>query len=182
MDKKSTTNSSVPDQATVPEEDATLLAIEALEARSIDPNPRPWNAPRETPVPERPVVAPAPRVIEPVISKPVVQPPQTASKPVESIKPIETKPVTPVTHTSPPTPAVDTKSVVKPVAPVPVVPPKPKKHLTTSEKIAEELANAPAPSRFQFFSYRNPPRKPFVIIGIIVVIIGIGVAAYVTLH
>lgn len=160
MDKSSIPNSAVPDQATSPEEDATLLAIEALEARSVDPNPRPLNAPpREIPVPERPIAAPVtPKVIEPVITapKPVVQPTPIV------IQPVPKPPIAPVP------------------APAPVVAPKPKRHATPSEEMAEELAGAPASFGFQFFANQKPPRKPFIVVGIIVIVIGIGVAAYFT--
>ncbi|MDB5180203.1 MAG: hypothetical protein JWN12_835 [Candidatus Saccharibacteria bacterium] len=145
MDQKSTPNSEVPTQTTSPEEDSALLAIEALEARTIDPDPRPLNAPRETSVPPRPTPMPtaSPKVIEPVITQPI-------------------------------TPTLKPDVTPKPV----VVAPKPKQPSTPSEEMAEELEAAPATSSFQFFANQKPPRKPFIIIGIVVVIAGIGVAAY----
>ena len=42
MDKNSISKTPIPTPETSPEEDATLLAIEALEARTVDPNPKPW--------------------------------------------------------------------------------------------------------------------------------------------
>ena len=150
MDQNSIPNSVVPAQTTIPEEDATLLAIEALEARSIDQSPRPLNAPN-TPrdihvAPRQAVIPPARRkVIGPVVVK------ATAPAP---------KPVVP--------------------PPAPITPPKPKKPLTLSEAIAEALASAPVSRSFQFFTNHSAPRKPFIIIGIIVVVIGAGVAAYFT--
>lgn len=162
MDQKSSLNSAVPDQTTSPEEDATLLAIEALEARTVDPDPRPLNAPRETPVPPRQTPAPIapPKPIEPIVIKPVAPTPKPDVTPIPIV-------------TAAPTPA----PVPRQVTPAP----KPKHPSTPSEEMAEELEGAPATSSgFQFFTNQKPPRKPFIIIGIAVVIVGIGVAAYFT--
>jgi hypothetical protein len=174
MDKNSTSTNPVPDQTTSPEEDATLLAIEALEARSVDPNPRPWNAPREIPVPARPATPPvAPKVIEPVVPNPATQTLQSHT---------ELK-VAPLHANVQPAPA-EIKLTPPPVAPTPapVTKPQPKKHATPSEEMAQELATAPTSKAFQFFINQKPPRKPFIIIGSIVVVIGLGVAAYFTLR
>ncbi|HEY8886139.1 MAG TPA: hypothetical protein VIM31_01415 [Candidatus Microsaccharimonas sp.] len=168
MDQNSTPNNSPPAQSSSPEEDTTLLAIEALEARTVDPDPRPLNAPREIPVPERHIPTPTvtPKVIEPIIAKPAPSAPQ----PVTAAQtPIEVKPTPIIVNPAP--------KVVN-LPPAPIVPPKPKKPATPSEEMAEELASAPSLSGFQFFANQKAPRKPFIIVGIAVVIIGAGVAAY----
>jgi hypothetical protein len=165
MDQKSTPHSEVPVQTTSPEEDSALLAIEALEARTVDPNPRPLNMPRETPVPPRPTPVPiaSPKVIEPIIAKPI------APTPKPDITPVHTHAPAPIAAARPtPTPA-----------PV-VAPPKPKRPSTPAEEMAEELQAAPVTLGFQFFANQKPPRKRFIIIGIIIVVAGIGVAAYFT--
>lgn len=170
MDQPSPTNSKVPVQTTSPEEDATLLAIEALEARSVDPNPRPLHAPRDVPVPERrpasiptaptpTVVPPTPKVIEPIVAKPIIEPPVVIA-PISAPAPVQPKPQ---------------------VAPAHIIPAKPKKKGTPSEEMAEELASAPASSGFQFFANQKPPRKPFIIVGLVLIVIAIGVGAYFTL-
>lgn len=171
MDQQSHPNSGAPVQTTSPEEDATLLAIEALEARSVDPNPKPLNAPIETPEPVVqptpalvPPTPPTPKVIEPVLTRPVSEPP----------KPIAIVPK--------PAPVIAQPSITPESNPTPIAPLKPKKRGTPSEEMAEELASAPATSRYQFFAGQKAPRKPFIIIGLIVIVIAIGVAAYLTLR
>lgn len=117
----------LPVQSTSPEEDPTLLAIEALEAREVDSKPRPPT------ITVRPDVAPR-AVVVPIV--PPVQP-------------------------STPKPA-----------------PLPKKRGTNSEEMDQEIALAPSPKRFQFFANQKPPRKPFVIVGSLLIIIGVAVGAY----
>ena len=167
MDSDSLSKKAPPVQQTSPEEDATLLAIEALEAQSVDLDrpkvevpapaptvvvpPAPKQAPTRTVVPER-IVAPTP--VAPV--------PEPAKTPVAAPKPV-------------PTP-------VAPVAPKPIALVRPKAPATPAEEIAEALASdEPAPKRFQFFLNQKPPRKPFVIGGLILVLIALGIGAYVTL-
>jgi hypothetical protein len=160
MDQYSKKGSDIPVETVSPEEDATLLAIEALEARSVDPDPRPLNAPRKVAVPPRkvPVAPPVPvKVIEPVI-------PPHAPVP---------QPITP------PQPApIVIKAEPKPIA----LPPKPVKPATPAEAIADALAHAPVTKGFQFFLNQHAPRKPFIIIGVVVIVIAAGVAAYFTLR
>ena len=161
MDPDSHSKKAPPVQQTSPEEDATLLAIEALEAQSVDlDTPKP-----ETSKPVEPVVVAAP-VPTPIAAPPVPKPAPVAPRPVVAAP----KPT--------PTPVQEQKKPVpKPVAPV-----APKKPLTPAEKIAEALASdEPAPKRFQFFLRQKPPRKPFVIGGLVLVLIALGVGAYVTL-
>ncbi|MBC7564963.1 hypothetical protein H7100_01885 [Candidatus Saccharibacteria bacterium] len=168
MDQQSHPHSGTPVQATSPEEDATLLAIEALEARSVDPNPRPLNAPREVPVPERrpapalPLVHVAPKVIEPVLAKPVIEPPKKVIIQPQTMTAVAPTPVRPKLDE----------------VPIQVAPAKPKKKGTPSEEMAEALAAAPSTSGFQFFANQKPPRKPFIVIGVVLVIIAVGVGAY----
>jgi|GEM_PF-1878923 len=175
MDQNSKAKDAAAAQSLSPEEDSTLLAIEALEARDIDPNPRAFNAPRDIPVPPRAAPqAQAPKVIEPItpaptpapVEKPVIhktvviEPPKPVAKPT----PVEVKPQPKAPEPAP--------------APVVVTPPKPKKPATPSEEMAEELAHAPSTSGFQFFLHQKAPRRPFVIVAVIVVLIGIGAAAF----
>lgn len=181
MDQNSLPNTSKLVQTTSPEEDTVLLAIEALEARSVDLHPRPLNSPRQGPVPPRPVVVamPAgPKVMDAVIapsapSAPLIPKPIIPKVTVPEPKPVEIKP-----------PHKAVKLAEKPVSPppAPAPPAKPKKPATPSEEMADELAHAPVSLGFQFFTNQKPPRKPFVIIGIAVVLIGIAVAAYFSIH
>lgn len=162
MDQNSRPNTIDPVEPTMPEEDPTLLAIEALEARAIDDNPTPLSTPRDIPVPPRlapvPPPAPVPKVIEPIIPKPAApQPAPTVPKPVP--------------EPPKPTPKAEAPQV-------PETPPKPKKPTTPAEAIAEELAHAPTTRGFQFFTNHAAPRKPFIIVGIIVVVVALGVGAY----
>jgi hypothetical protein len=160
MDQYSKKGSDIPVDTVSPEEDAILLAIEALEARSVDPDPRPLNAPREVAVPPRPapVAPPMPvKVIEPVI-------------------PVPTPVLRPIT---PPQPApIIIKEAPKPIA----LPPKPVTPVTPAEAIADALAHAPATKGFQFFLNQHAPRKPFIIIGAVVIVIAVGVGAYLILR
>jgi len=158
-----------PNEMTVPEEDATLLAIEALEARTVDPDPKPLNAPVTASVVPPPAPVP-PKVVEPVV-KPVTPAPV---QPVKPTPPAAPKPA-PVAPVAPP----KTIAEVKP-AQAPTIPPKPKKPATPSEKMAEELTHAPTTKGFQFFANQKPPRKPFIIVGIILILIAAGVAYYFT--
>ncbi|MDB5160010.1 MAG: hypothetical protein JWO99_273 [Candidatus Saccharibacteria bacterium] len=140
-----------------PEDDATLQAIEALEARTVDPDPEPYTpsasrrpAPAITP---KPVVAPipvAPKVMEPVLAKAAVAATTVISAPPET-----------------------------PAAPQPVKPSVPK---TPAIEIAEELANAPATSPedapFQPFPKRKPSKKSLLAIVGVIVIIGLIIGGY----
>lgn len=126
MDQNSISKIAPPVQQTSPEEDAKLLAIEALEAQSVDLDmpPMPVEQPAPQPIPAE-IIAP-----QPIVPAPSVQPPVQQ------------------------TPAV---------------------------RMAEAIANEPAPKRFQFFLHQKPPRKQFVIGGLVLVIIGLCVGAYFTL-
>ena len=156
MDPNPLSHSPTPAQATIPEEDATLLAIEALEARAIDldivvpppqpavPEPRKTIGPIVQPVPPR---VPAPQIIPPpVVPKPDIVVP----------KPVPQPTMQPVTNT----------------------PPKPARAETPAEQIANELKSASSFPVFQFFARQKPPRRQFVIIGAILVIIALGVGGY----
>jgi hypothetical protein len=171
MDKSSTPKNAVPTPQTSPEEDATLLAIEALEARIVDPNPKPWSpSPRPKPAPVKlaPSIPPkVQRVIEPVIAPPTPLVVVPVAKPIQ-LKPIQVK--------AEPKEVIGTGPLV--VIKAPVVPEKPKKPATPAEEMAEELAHAPAMSYFQFFLHQTKPRKAFIIIGITFIAIGIGAGVY----
>jgi hypothetical protein len=143
MDKNSISTAPIPTPETSPEEDATLLAIEALEARTVDPNPEPWT--------------PTPRTTHALPVKPSKE---EHTGPLKSSKPVTI------------TKVVDPVVLIAPIAE------KPKKPATPAEEMAEELANAPAMSYFQFFWHQNKPRKPFIIIGIAVIVIGLVAGAY----
>jgi len=155
---KPTTLNIAPVQSTSPEDDATLQAIEALEAITVDLHPRPLQP--ATP----PVTQPASAVATPPLIKqvmgPVVQ---------------RTPAAAPVTQPAPapiPTPTTPTDK--------PPQPPLPPKHRpsTPAEAIAEELANAPPSSPkdslFQPFLRQLPSKKRLVmaiIIGSSVVVL-----------
>lgn len=148
MDQDSISKKAPPVQQTSPEEDATLLAIEALEAQSIDlDTPAVQQAPAPVAPPQPVVVRPTPAPVKPL----------------------------PLATPLPPVRAVPT--------PVPTPAPAPEKPQTLSEKINEAISSdTPAPTkRFQFFINQKPPRKPFVIGGIVAIAVGLGVAAYLTL-
>ena len=155
MDQDPISNKAVPVQQTSPEEDAALLAIEALEAQSVD-----LDTPKSAPAVSIPTPAPKPTPIPP--------------KPTEVIKPVA------VVGT--PAPAVIPKPVAVAPTPKPEIAPQQKKPSTPAEEIAEALSSdTPGPKRFQFFINQKPPRLPFVIGGIVAVVVGLGVAAYFTL-
>lgn len=136
MDRNSIPGTTPPVQAPIPEEDAHLLAIEALEARSIDSAPSPLISP--------------------------------------------TPPVHPPVHlANPPRVGVGVKD---PVPPVPVKPQKPTQPATPAEAMADALAHSPETKHYQFFTYNKPPRKSFIIFGIIAILVGLGVGAYFTLR
>ena len=150
-----------------PEDDATLQAIEALEARSIDENPAPFipvAAPKPAPVAKvalKPVVAP--------IEEPEVVPPTPAPAPIVAPPPQVQAPK--------PTPAPEIQRPIDPPIVHPTPPPKPTVPKKPSEAIAEELENAPAPaSRWHPFAIKVPNPKAMktmaVIIGIILVVGG----------
>ena len=161
MDQDSIPNKAVPVPQTSPEEDATLLAIEALEAQSVD---------LDAPKTQQPIVAPAP--LPPIVSKPAV-----TSKPITITRPEPTAIPSPAPVKTP------TVALIAPQKPAPVIkPPVPKKPSTPAEAIAEALASdTPGPKRFQFFVNQKPPRMMFIVGGIIAILIGLGVAAYFTL-
>jgi hypothetical protein len=153
-DASKPTDSDVPIN---PEDSPRLQAIEALEAREVDPNPKPYdpNSLRSQPH----VHAPEPKA--------------PALKPVEPPKTIE--PVKPVAPEEPVTPidATPDAPVPKPVeAPAPKPAPKPKRPKSLPEEMAEEIATLP-PTRapFQFFHDQNGLRKNRVIAAV-----GIGAA------
>lgn len=169
MDKNSISKTPIPTPETSPEEDATLLAIEALEARTVDPNPKPW-----TPTPRTAHVLPA---------KPSKM---DHTEPLKTSKPVAiTKIADPVSTVVPqqiirvrPEPQAAIAKKPEPVVLKATIAEKPKKPTTPAEEMAEELANAPAMSYFQFFWHQNKPRKPFIIIGIAVIVIGLVTGAY----
>jgi hypothetical protein len=129
MDQNSLSKIAPPVQQTSPEEDAKLLAIEALEAQSVDLD-TPTQPPAPMPEPQPIVTAPIPEPVEPT---------------------------------------------------APVAPPQPAPPQTPAARMAEAIANEPAPKRFQFFLHQKPPRKQFVIGGLALVIIGLCIGAYFTL-
>jgi hypothetical protein len=117
-----------------------------------------------------PVVKPEPpKVIEPIVP-PIA--PVVATPPPKPPKPVEVK--------QDPKVVIGTGPVIQTRTPPVVV--KPKKPATAAEEMAEELAHAPAMSYFQFFMHQNKPRKVFIIAGIAVVVIGLGVGAYFAFH
>lgn len=170
MNRDLSPHRSAPVEVTSPEEDATLLAIEALEAQSVNPHPLPWRplgarevkpvAPREAPV--------APPVVT-KINEPVIQIHTPMPKPPVVPMPITPTPAAPTPITVPP------KAITTP----PPKPEKPKRPATPAEAIADALANIPASTkRFQFFINQKPPRKPFIIVGVAVLIVGLVVVTY----
>jgi hypothetical protein len=166
MDKNPISKTPKPTPETSPEEDIALLAIEALEARAIDPNPEPWSP---SPRPKAAVLA------EPV---PIIQlEPATVVRlePVKIVKPLVIKSIEPM-------PKVIVKTKPEVVVTPPIAIEKIKKPLTPAEAMAEALANAPAMSYFQFFLRQHAPRKVFIIIGIAVVVIGVAAVIYFTVR
>ncbi|RWZ78721.1 MAG: hypothetical protein EOT05_03160 [Candidatus Microsaccharimonas sossegonensis] len=149
MDHNSRPNHVEPVEVVVPEEDPHLLAIEALEARSVDDLAKPSHASGSQPVPPRePAVAMptlTPKIKEPIGVRPIAP----------TLKPVEIK---------------------HPLAPV--TPQKPKKPATTAEAIAEELTHASTSRAFQFFTNHPAPRKPFIVIGGIIVVTALGIGVY----
>jgi len=157
MDQDSIPSSATPVPQTSPEEDATLLAIEALEAQSVD-----LDAPKPALQPQATVPAPTPQLVP--------APP----KPAEEIKPVG------VVNAPAPVAVPQPVTVAQPPKAEPI--PAPKKPSTPAEEIAEALSSdTPGPKRFQFFTNQKPPRLPFVVGGIIAIVVGLGVAAYFTL-
>jgi hypothetical protein len=155
------TNPIVPptasNQSINPEDDAMLQAIEALEARTVDPDPEPYTPSASRPpapiIVPKPVVIPvpvAPKVMEPVLAKAAVAATTVIANPPE-----------------------------KPPAPKPVRPSVPK---TPAVEIAEELANAPATSPedapFQPFPKRKPSKKSLLAIVGVIVLIGLIIGGY----
>jgi len=133
------------------EDDVALQAIEALEAQSVNPNPRPL-------IPEDPVVPET--VIEPV--KPVPMPPIPVAAP---------EPATVITPAQPAIqPDVQPPITVAPEPPVPADP---------ASKMAAELANAPARTQtFRFFVNQKRQLRPIPIAILVTILIGIGVVTY----
>jgi len=152
-----TTLNIAPIQSTSPEEDATLQAIEALEAITVDLHPKPLT-------PATPLVSkPTPVAITPPLIKQVIGP-------VVQRTPVVTPAAPPAPATSAPAVSIDK----------PFQPPSPPKHRPSSpaEAIAEELANAPPTSAkdslFQPFLRQLPSKKRLVtaiIIGSSVVVL-----------
>jgi len=145
-----------------PEDDVELQAIEALEARTVDPNPGPLRVParhRDQPVPER-TVMPEPKPVDKPIEKPVVK-----------------APVPPVIK---PQPVKVTPPVVEVVKPEPKPEPK-AAPLSTSDKMNNELAKAPplnvAQTIRQFFGKQKASHPSVIIVAIIIVIL-IAVGGY----
>ncbi len=157
-----------PSQPISPEDDATLQAIEALEARSIDPDPEPY-IPRVAP---RPVVTATPVIIEPRAVKVIAPTPAPAPKTMERI----------ITKTSVATAQVVVKHTAPTPTPAPQVLPKPKVHKTPAVEIAEELANAPptvpGEAPFQPFSKQKPSKKSLLIIVGVILVLGLIVGGY----
>ena len=161
-----------PLQPISPEDDATLQAIEALEARSIDPDPEPY-IPRVAP---RPVVTAKAVIIEPRTVKMVAPTPAPAPKTMEPI----------ITRTA----VADAHNVVKHTTPTPTpapkpspqLLPKPKVHKTPAVEIAEELANAPptipGDAPFQPFSKQKPSKKSLLIIVGVIMVLGLIIGGY----
>jgi len=133
------------------EDDVALQAIEALEAQSVNPNPRPL-------IPEDPVVTET--VIEPV--KPVPMPPIPVASP---------EPPTVITPAQPAIqPDVQPPITVAPEPPVPADP---------ASKMAAELANAPARTQtFRFFVNQKRQLRTIPIAILVIILIGIGVVTY----
>jgi len=165
-----TTLNIAPIQSTSPEDDATLQAIEALEAITVDLHPKPLQ-PATPPVTQPASVVATPPLIKQVMG-PVVQR-TPAAAPVTQPAPAAPVPIpTPVTHTDKP--------------PQPPLPPK-HRPSTPAEAIAEELANAPPTSAkdslFQPFLRQLPSKKRLVaaiVIGSSVVVLA--TAAYFVLR
>ena len=157
-----------PLQPISPEDDATLQAIEALEARSIDPDPEPY-IPRVAP---RPVVTATAVIIEPRTVKIVTPVPVPIPKIIEPI----------ITKTAVATAQVVVKHITPTPTPDTTLPPKPKVHKTPAVEIAEELANAPptlpGDAPFQPFSKQKPSKKSLLIIVGVILVLGLIVGGY----
>ena len=162
MDKNLISNTPNPTPETSPEEDIALLAIEALEARIVDPNPEPWSP------------SPRPKAATLAEPEPVIQP-----QPVLVVRPEPTKTVKPqVIKSTEPVPKIIVKVKPETIVAPPIVIEKIKKPSTPAEEMAEALANAPAMSYFHFFLHQHTPRKAFIIIGMAVIAIALLTAAY----
>jgi hypothetical protein len=158
-----------------PEDDPNLQAIEALEARSIDPNPGPLDLDKlmkAAPVPARPAQS-----VKPAATKLAPLRPQVAPRPaVQPATPVARPVATPIAAQKP----VEETVVVAPIKPIekPVVE-KPKVPKTPAEEMSEELATIPSMRPpFQFFLRQKASRKQIgIAIGVLVVII-LGVGGY----
>jgi len=153
------------------EDDPVLQAIEAIEARESDLEPKPIVTP-VAPRPVKPVAAPAP-VVKPAII--TVKPVITPIKPVVApIKP----PVAPVIAPIKPIVAA-AKPVVVIAAPKPVP-------MTPSSRMAAELEKAPplntAKLILQFFGRHAPSKKPVIIIVSVVLVAALIAAGYFVWH
>jgi len=135
------------------EDDVALQAIEALEAQSIDPHPKPLIPPTPT-EPIAPAVAPPTAVVEPVAApQPVIEP----------IAPPVQPPVQPAA------PAIAQPAPI-PERPTPSDP---------ASKMAAELANAPAKVQsFHFFIDQKRHIKPVPTALAGLGVIALGVSAY----
>jgi len=138
-----------------PEDDAMLQAIEALEAQTVDPDPKPL-------VPETPVT-PAPVVVTPA--------PEPIPTPVITPAPVPT-PLTVIE----PTP-VTTEAPTAPITPEPATAP-----TDPSSAIAAALARGPETttpkSTYQPFPKKKLGKKPLLIILAIILVAGLGVGGY----
>lgn len=155
-----------------PEDDVELQAIEALEARTVDPNPGPLRVPtrhRDQPVPER-VITPEPKPVEKVIvPAPVVEAPKPAKVIAPVVAPPKPQPVA--------APKVEPKIIQKPEPKA--VP------LTASAQMDNELAKAPplnvAQTIRQFFG-KQKSSHPSAIIVVLVLLILIAAGGYFVWH
>ena len=170
MNPRDNTPSNPVDQINA-EDDPVLQAIEAIEARESDLEPKPIAVP-VAPRPIEPIATPAP------VAKPVVV----------AIKPVVT-PVKPVVAPIKPSVAplvVPVKPIVAAAKPVVVIPtPKPVP-MTPSSRMAAELEKAPplntAKLILQFFGRHVPSKKPVIVIAGIILVVALMVAGYFVWH
>jgi hypothetical protein len=169
MNPNDTPTSPEPPIPASPEDDPRLQAIEALEARVVDPNPGPLDLDK---LGAKPVVTPAPLPNVPA-PDPVVQPvpvkPRLETTALQApITPAPEKPIAP-----PQVPIQEVKKVEE----------KPKVPKTPAAEMAEELANAPATRPpFQFFLHQKASRQQIYIAVAIIGVIILGVLAYLGLR
>jgi hypothetical protein len=171
MNPNDTPTSPEPPIPISPEDNAALQAIEALEARSVDPNPGPLNLDvlTQKPMTKQDIAKPAAPVSVTLTPAQVIQP----TKPTVTVVP-KPKPVV-----IPAVPATPVPAPIKEVQKSAPVPEKPKVPKTPAEEMADELANVPAtrPS-FQFFMRQKASRKQIMIAVTVVIVIILGVSGY----